>query len=85
MRLAQDFDAPNEVVQVLVKFAEARFQANQKGEISEVRASLSFRDQKTNSLKQLIKLANEIEQDIRGLDAPEGNDLEAVPEARDNP
>ena len=85
VRLAQDFDAPNEVVQVLVKFAEARFQANQKGEISEVRASLSFRDQKTNSLKQLIKLANEIEQDIRGLDAPEGNDLEAVPEARDNP
>ena len=63
-RLAQDFDAPNEVVQVLIKFAELRFEANKRGDLYEMGGELTFRDAKTNGLKQIIKMAQEIEQDI---------------------
>ena len=70
VRLAQDFDAPNEVVRVLLKFAEMRFEANKKGDLYQMGGELTFKDSKTNGLKQLIKMAQEIEQDIK-LEVPD--------------
>ena len=80
-RLAQDFDAPNEVVQVLIKFAELRFEANKKGDLYQMGGELTFRDAKTNGLKQLIKMAQEIEQDIK-LEAPRDRAIEIDPDNR---
>ena len=74
VRLAQDFDAPNEAVRVLLKFAEMRFEANKKGDLYQMGGELTFKDSKTNGLKQLIKMAKEIEQDIN-LEEP---DQEAI-------
>jgi len=65
VRLAQDFDAPNEVVRVLLKFTELRFDSNKKDDLFHMGGKLTFKDSKTNSLKQLIKMAQEIEQDIK--------------------
>jgi hypothetical protein len=70
VRLAQDFDAPNEVVRVLLKFTELRFESNKKGELFHMGGELTFKDSKTNGLKQLIKMAQEIEQDIK-LEVPD--------------
>jgi hypothetical protein len=82
VRLVQDFDAPNEVVQVLIKFAEMRFEANKKGDLYQMGGELTFRDAKTNGLKQLIKMAREIEQDIK-LEAPDqAVEIEVEPDNR---
>ena len=82
VRLAQDFDAPNEVVQVLIKFAELRFESNKRGDLYEMGGELTFRDAKTNGLKQLIKMAQEIEQDIN-LEAPDrAIEIEVDPDNR---
>lgn len=80
LRLVQDFDAPNEVQQVLLKFGEMRFEANKKGDLYQMGGELTFKDAKTNGLKQLIKMAQEIEQDINQVDPP----LEAIEIDPDN-
>jgi len=80
VRLAQDFDAPNEAVRVLLKFAEMRFEANKKGDLYQMGGELTFKDSKTNGLKQLIKMAQEIEQDIQ-LEAPD-QAIEVEPDNR---
>ena len=82
VRLAQDFDAPNEVVRVLLKFAEMRFEANKKGDLYQMGGELTFKDSKTNGLRQLIKMAQEIEQDIK-LEAPDRTvEIEIDPDNR---
>ena len=80
LRLVQDFDAPNEVQQVLLKFGEMRFEANKKGDLYQMGVELTFKDAKTNGLKQLIKMAQEIEQDIN----QEEPSLEAIEIDPDN-
>jgi len=80
LRLVQDFDAPNEVQQVLLKFGEMRFEANKKGDLYQMGGELTFKDAKTNGLKQLIKMAQEIEQDIN----QEEPSLEAIEIDPDN-
>ncbi len=83
VRLAQDFDAPNEVVRVLLKFAEMRFEANKKGDLFQMGGELTFKDSKTNGLRQLIKMAQEIEQDIK-LEAPERGPIAIEPDSPGN-
>ena len=82
VRLVQDFDAPNEVVRVLLKFDELRFESNKRGDLYEMGGELTFRDAKTNGLKQLIKMAQEIEQDIKLEEQPEREAIEVDPDNR---
>ncbi len=82
-RLAQDYDAPADAVQMLLKFAELRLDSNQRGQVTEMTGELRFRDAKTNGLKQIINIVEEVQEGVgieRELRAREA-DLapEAVP------
>jgi len=65
IRIAQDFDAPDEAVAILKKFNQFQVLGNLKKGHYKYEMKLLFGDKKTNGLKQIIDMAQELaDQDI---------------------
>lgn len=76
LRLAQDFDAPDEAVDVLRMFDQFQALGNMKKDLYKYQVKLLFRDKKANGLKQLINLAEKFAEQEIGL--PEPDDAPAL-------
>ena len=76
LRLAQDFDAPDEAVDVLRMFDQLQALGNMKEDLYKYQVKLLFRDKKANGLKQLINLAEKFAEQEIGL--PDPDDAPAV-------
>ena len=70
LRLAQDFDAPDEAVEVLRMFDQFQVLGNMKKDLYKYEMKLLFRDKKANGLKQLINLAEKVAEQEIGLPQP---------------
>mgnify|MGYP001352214234 FL=1 len=70
LRLAQDFDAPDEAVEVLRMFDQFQVLGNMKKDLYKYEMKLLFRDKNANGLKQLINLAEKVAEQEIGLPQP---------------